>query len=373
MKVSQLGFGLMRLPLLDKKDFKSVDEPLATRMVHHAIDNGINYFDTAYGYHAGMSELFLGKVLKHGQRNKIYLATKLPVWLIKKKADLNKYLDEQLVRLQTEVIDMYLLHGLNKTFWRKLKEFDVLKFLDAAVKNGKIIYPGFSFHDDATIFKEIVDAYPWIFCLIHLNYVDDKYQAGLEGLEYAHRKGLAVVIMEPLRGGKLVNKVPASVLRIIKQSKLKQTPADFAFRFLYNRPEVSCVLSGISNMEQLVQNIKFASIDHVNTLTPDEIALYSKARSFYKSKVKVGCTSCEYCSPCPQAIPISFIFELYNDVYMYDMQGESKGAYNAFIRSDHQADKCNECGQCEEKCPHRVEIIKVLKEAHELLKQENTS
>ncbi|MEO0095937.1 MAG: aldo/keto reductase [candidate division WOR-3 bacterium] len=369
VKISQLGFGCMRFPLLDENDFKSINKPEAAKILYYAIDNGINYLDTAYGYHSGESEVFLGEVLKPEYRKKIYLATKLPVYLVKEKGDSEKYLNEQLTKLKTETIDMYLLHGLSKDSWQTVQKFDILKFLDDTLKKGKIRFAGFSFHDELPLFKEIINAYPWSFCLLHINYVDNDIQAGIKGLEYAYSKGLGVIIMEPLRGGKLARNVPEEVLNIIAHSKFKQTPAEFAFRYLYNRPEVSCVLSGMSTMEQVKQNIEFASVEHRDTLTEDELKLYEQAKKFFKSRTKINCTGCNYCSDCPQKIPISFIFEIYNDAYMYNAFDESKRMYKIFIKDERKADKCTECGQCEDRCPQKIGIINELKNAHTVLKE----
>ncbi|MEO0124069.1 MAG: aldo/keto reductase [candidate division WOR-3 bacterium] len=369
VKISQLGFGCMRFPLLDENDFKSINKPEAAKILYYAIDNGINYLDTAYGYHSGESEVFLGEVLKPEYRKKIYLATKLPVYLVKEKGDSEKYLNEQLTRLKTETIDMYLLHGLSKDSWQTVQKFDILKFFDDTLKKGKIRFAGFSFHDELPLFKEIINAYPWSFCLLHINYVDNDIQAGIKGLEYTYSKGLGVIIMEPLRGGKLARNVPEEVLNIIARSKFKQKPVEFAFRYLYNRPEVSCVLSGMSTIEQVKQNIEFASVEHRDTLTEDELKLYEQAKKFFKSRTKINCTGCNYCSDCPQKIPISFIFEIYNDAYMYNAFVESKGMYKKFIKDERKADKCTECGQCEDRCPQKIEIIKELKAAHKFLKR----
>ncbi len=371
IKISQLGFGCMRFPLLDENDFKSINRLEATKMLYYAIDNGINLFDTAYGYHSGKSELFLGDVLTPEYRKKIHLATKLPVYLVKEKGDSERYLNEQLSRLRTETIDMYLLHGLSKDSWQTVKIFDILKFLDDALKKGKIRFAGFSFHDELPLFKEIINAYHWSFCLIHVNYVDNDIQAGMKGIEYAYSKGLGIIIMEPLRGGKLARNVPEEVLNIIARSKFKQTPAEFAFRYLYNRPEVSCVLSGMSSMEQVKQNISFASLEHRNTLTKEELRLYEEAKNFYKSRIKINCTGCNYCADCPQEIPISFIFEIFNDAYMYNAFDESKWMYKNFIKDERKADKCTECGQCEDRCPQKIEIIKELKKTHSIFKGNN--
>lgn len=322
----------MRLPLLDENDMASIDEARAARMLHYAIDQGVNYVDTAFGYHLGASETFLGRALSKGYREKIYLATKSPVWLIKDQNDFMKCLEEQFARLKTDAIDMYLLHGLNQRFWKTVIDLDVLALLDNARARKKISYAGFSFHDELPLFKEIVDAYAWSFCQIHLNYVDKYYQAGLEGLEYACQKGLAVVIMEPLRGGKLARKVPVEVVNVIKRSGQNRTAAEFAFRYLYSRPEVSCVLSGMSTMEQVKENLRIASEAYNDQLTSKELALYARARKIYKSKTKINCTSCGYCLPCAQNIPISFIFDLYNDAYMYDALVESQGLTCALYR-----------------------------------------
>ncbi len=369
IKLSQLGFGAMRLPLTEEYDPTKIDEVKATEMLHYAIDNGINYIDSAYPYHRQKSEILLGKTLKNGYRRRVYLATKMPLWLVKSKNDPGKYLDEQLVRLQTDVIDMYLLHGLSNDSWKTVQEFEVLRFLDEMLRDGKIRYAGFSFHDELPLFKEIVDAYPWTFCLIQLNYVDVDYQAGLEGLEYAYKKGLAVLVMEPLRGGKLANSVPKRVLEIIGRSRRKQTPAQFALRWVLNRPEITCVLSGMSTLDQVKENIAFASTEHAGTLATDEFRLYAQAREFYRSRTKVNCTQCGYCLPCPEKIPIPFILELLNDACMYDAFDDSRWMYKVFVKPEHRADRCTACGECEEKCPQKIPVAKFMAEADVLLRQ----
>jgi predicted aldo/keto reductase-like oxidoreductase len=369
IELSQLGFGAMRFPLTDEYDPTKIDVPKASQMLHYAIDNGINYIDNAYPYHRQTSEIFLGGALKHGYRDKVYLGTKLPVWLVKSKTDSRKYFDEQLQRLQDDRIDMYFLHSLGKSSWPVVQKYDILGFLDNMLAAGKIKYAGFSYHDELPLFKQIVNAYPWTFCLIQLNYVDDRYQAGLEGLEYAHGKGLAVMVMEPLRGGKLANNVPAEVMKIITKSAWPQTPAQFALRWVLNRPEVACVLSGMSTLEQVRENIAFASGEHRNSLNGEEMVLYARAKQYYRSRTKVYCTQCGYCSPCPEDIPISFVLELYNDACMYDAIQGSRRAYSVFIKPESRADKCTRCGECEEKCPQKIRISEVLEEAHTLLNQ----
>lgn len=367
IQLSQLGFGAMRFPITEEYEPSKIDEVRATEMLHYAIDHGVNIVDNAYPYHRQASETFLGRALRGGFRQKVHLSTKLPVWLVKSKDDPMKYFEEQLQRLQTDVVDLYLLHGLNRDGWKTVREHDVLEFLDNVLRAGKIRYAGFSFHDELPLFKEIVDAYPWTFCLIQLNYVDDEEQAGVKGLEYAHKKGLAIMVMEPLRGGKLANRVPAEVLAEIQRSQWRQTPAQFALRWLWNRPEVCCVLSGMSTLEQVKENVAFAGTDHMGTLTAEELQLYARAKEIYRSRTKVNCTQCGYCLPCAQKVAIPYILELYNDACVFDAAADSRWAYRVFVKPENRADQCTECGECEDKCPQHIPIADTLKEAHEML------
>ncbi|MGB3340476.1 MAG: aldo/keto reductase [bacterium] len=370
LEISQLGFGCMRFPLTRENDPTSIDETESTRMLHYAIDNGINLLDNAWPYHREASEKFVGKALKGGYRQRVYLSTKLPMWLIKSKDDPQKYFNEQLKRLRVDTIELFLLHALGKKSWLTVREHDVLGFLDDLKATGKIQLAGFSFHDEVSLFKEITDAYSWDFCLIHLNYVDDDFQAGLAGLEYAYEKGLAVMVMEPLRGGKLANKVPDDVVKLIRQTGRVQTPAEFALRWIYNRAEVNCVLSGMSTLEQVQENIMFASKKHIGTLTSEELAIYEKVKKFFRARTAVNCTQCGYCMPCAQGIPISFILELYNDAHMYDAVENSQWMYDVFIKPESHADKCIACGECEEKCPQKIPIAEHLVKAHKVLSKD---
>src|SRR4030042_1485963 len=288
VKLSRLGFGCMRFPLRDIYDPTSIDETPSIKLLEHAIEQGINYFDNAWPYHREKSEEFTGRALKTF-RDTIYLATKLPVWMVKEKSDAEKYFNEQRKRLQTDVIDMYLLHSMAKRSWQKVKDHDILSFLDRIRSEGKIRYVGFSFHDNVGLFKEIIDAYPWDFCQIQLNYVDTEYQAGVEGLEYASSKGLGIVVMEPLRGGKLSRQLPEGVQQLINKIDPEPTPTEFSLKFLFNRTEINCVLSGMSSMEQLIENIKIASNDHVNTLSQNDLQIYKEARRIYQSRTKINC------------------------------------------------------------------------------------
>jgi predicted aldo/keto reductase-like oxidoreductase len=366
LKVSQLGFGCMRFPTFEG-DSSKIDKNLATKMLHYAIDNGVNYIDTAYPYHQGNSEAFVGEALKGGYREKIFLATKLPVWLTNSYEDFEKYLNEQLERLQTEYIDFYLLHALSENTWNKIYELKVLDFLDEAKKKGKIKYAGFSFHDELNVFKNIVDSYSWDFCQIQLNYMDRNYQAGVEGMRYAKSKDISMVIMEPIKGGKLSN-APDEILEIWNRSQIKRTPAEWALNWIFNHDEVSVVLSGMSTMEQVMQNIETASKAKANSLTKEEVGLIDEVTDYYKKRIKVGCTSCEYCLPCPQNVAIPSIFQMYNNVYVYGTERESKEAYKRLIDSQKDASQCVECGACQQACPQHLEIIQFLKDADKVLR-----
>lgn len=365
IQVSALGFGSMRLPILDN-DSSKIHEEKAIEMIRYAIDHGVNYIDTAYPYHQGNSEYLVGKALKDGYREKAYLATKLPSWLIKSYEDFDKYLDEQLEKLDTDYIDFYLLHTLNKEYWDNLKALDVLKFIDEAKKSGKIKYIGFSFHDELDVFKEIVDYHDWDFCQIQLNYIDRNYQAGEEGLKYAYDKGISVVIMEPIKGGKLSN--PSDEIKSIwEQNDVKRTPSEWALRWVLNHKEVSILLSGMNTIEQVKENIKTVSDAKANHLNEKEIELIHKVTRIYQEKIKVGCTSCEYCLPCPEGVSIPNIFQIYNDLYVFGTEEASKDRYKAYIDKEIDASKCIECGKCETMCPQNIEIRRHLKESHEIL------
>ncbi len=370
--LSILGFGCMRLPVIGGKQ-DHIDESKATSMLHYAIDNGVNYVDTAYPYHSaamhepGMSEVFVGKALRNGYREKVNLATKLPSWMIKKREDMDYYLDQQLKRLQTDHIDFYLLHGLNKQNWDNYKKLDVFEFLERAIADGRIGYVGFSFHDDLPLFKEIVDAYDWTFCQIQYNYMDEEYQAGREGLEYAAAKGLGVVIMEPLRGGSLVGKIPEDISRIWDKNDIKRSSAEWALRFVWNRPEVGIVLSGMTEMEHVEENIKIAEQGYPDSLNDKEIKLIKEVQNAYKARNKVDCTACKYCMPCPSGVDIPGNFGMLNSAFMYDAVQETKKGYGFFKASKRDASNCEECGQCEDLCPQGISIRKMLKEVEAAL------
>lgn len=282
-KPSALGFGVMRLPLVKEGGPESeIDEPKATEMINFAIDNGVNYLDTSYVYHKGQSEVFLGKILTPERRGKVKIASKLSLWNTENKNDPEKLLEEQLRRLRTERIDFYLLHGLNKERWEKVKNFDIVEWAEKKVVEGKIGHLGFSFHDEYSLFQEIIDSYDkWDFCQIQYNFLDENFEAGKKGLKYAAQKGLGVVIMEPLLGGKLANP-PKEAQEVWDKSEPKRTPVDWALQWLWNQPEVSIVLSGMSTLEQVKENIGSADRAKENSLTPAELKVFDQVREQYQ-------------------------------------------------------------------------------------------
>jgi predicted aldo/keto reductase-like oxidoreductase len=366
--VSLFGIGCMRLPLIKKGGKEEVDEDEAIRMIRYGIDHGVNYIDTAYPYHEGKSEIIVGKALRDGYREKVYLATKLPSWLIKKHSDFERFLNEQLRKLETDHIDFYLLHSLDKKKWNKLHNLGALDFMEKARSQGKIKYICFSFHDDYDTFCQIIDAYDWDMCQIQMNILDVDEQATLKGLKYAASKGIPIVIMEPLKGGRLATSVTSEVEAIWNKADVKRSPVEWAFRWLYNFPEIAVILSGVSSMEQLQDNLRIFSDAKANCMDDFELSLVDQVRDVYLKKTKVHCTGCEYCLPCPQGVSIPRVFNLLNTAAIYNEALQCRNKYQKdFISKNTDASQCVECGQCEEACPQHIPIIDKLKEAHEYL------
>lgn len=351
----------MRLPILNN-DPSNINEPLATEMLHYAVDHGVNYVDTAYPYHKGMSEIAVGNALKDGYRDQVYLSTKLPNWLVQKKEDFDNFLNEQLKRLQTDRIDFYLLHGLHRNFWENLTELDVFEFLDSAIEDGRIGYAGFSFHDEFEFFREVVDSYNWSFSQIQYNYIDQEFQAGKAGLKYAAGKNMGNVIMEPLRGSCLTNNIPSDIQAIWNRAEVKRSLAEWALLFLWDQPEVSVVLSGMSTMNHVIDNINIAEKGYVDVLTDDERNLIEEVREAYIARIHVGCTGCNYCMPCPAGVDIPLNLNLLNDVYTYQNMQKPSGNYSFLISKKMSASFCTQCGECEKKCTQNIPLRKYLKE-----------
>lgn len=353
-RVSALGFGCMRLPTIGG-DHSKVDEPEAIKMIRYAIDHGVNYVDTAYPYHGGNGEIVVGKALGEGYRERVKLATKMPIWLVNSHEDMDRIFNEQLKKLQTDHVDFYLLHALNKNSWTKVKSLDVFEWAERVISEDRIKHLGFSFHDDFEVFKEIVDGYDkWTLCQIQYNYENEDTQAGTRGLKYAAGKGLAVVIMEPLLGGALANPPPA--VRQIWDEAGKD-PVEMALRWLWNKPEVSVVLSGMSTMEQVKKNVEFASRSGVDTLTRENLELIARVHKRYRDIRPIPCTRCGYCMPCPNGVDIPQNFEIYNNAVVYSDMVRGRWQYNNpnFPR-EQRAGACIGCRTCEEKCPQKIKI-----------------
>jgi len=359
IKTSAFGMGCMRFPMLDQENHP-IDRAEATRMIHAAIEKGVTYFDTAYGYHNGESEVAVGEALRGGWREKITLTTKLPVWLVEKYEDMERLLDEQLARLQTDHVDFYLLHALNRDSWNKVRDLGALRFLDDMQKKGKIRYPGFSFHDKFDVFVDILNAYDWKLAQVQMNIMDENNQATMEGIRLAGEKGVGIVIMEPLRGGSLA-RTPEDVQAVYDAFETKRSPVEWAFRYLYDRPEVITILSGVSTMEQLEDNIRIFADAQANCMNEAEKKLICTVRETYLSRMKVGCTGCEYCMPCPKGVRIPRIFRSYDESLIYNNPDAFKGYYEKLKADGVDAAQCVQCGKCEKLCPQHIHIREQLK------------
>jgi len=366
--VSVLGFGCMRLPTVDgNPNSSNINEAEAVRMIHHALDCGVNYFDTAYIYHDGNSEPVLGKALR-GHRDRVKIATKCPVWLIEKEADFDRILNEQLRKLQTDHIDFYLLHALDKKRWNEVVlKHKLLERADAAIRDGRIRYLGFSFHDDHASFPEIVNGYDrWTFCQIQYNYMDTENQAGTRGLKLAAAKGLAVVIMEPLLGGRLA-KPPPSIRQVIERSSVKRSPADWALQWLWDQPEVSVVLSGMSTMDQVKENLDSAAQARSHSFQAADMKLIAELQQKYRERAVIPCTKCNYCMPCPNGVNIPANFEAYNDAFLHEDIPSARFKYQIFIADGARASDCVACHDCEDHCPQKIPISDWMPKVHALL------
>lgn len=370
-KVSNLGFGCMRFPekkvMVDGKEETVIDDDLAIPMVRKAIDMGVNYIDTAYGYHSGKSEAFVGRALAQGYREKVFVADKLPVYLIKEKNQVEKYFNEQFEKLGLDYIDFYLLHNMDRNYWKTVVDFDIVSFLKEKKADGKIGHIGFSFHDSFEVFKTIVDYFDWDFVQIQLNYVDEEYQAGIAGLEYVASKGMGLVIMEPLRGGNLVAKLPKEIDDKFKSVHPEYSAAKWALKYLYDKDEISVVLSGMSTMEQVMDNVETASMESFK-LTDEEKTAVDTAKKVFKERVKVGCTQCKYCMPCPFGVNIPETFRFYNNASLFDEKEVFAKRLEELEKEGHGPSNCVNCRACLKRCPQSLQIPTLLDEAVEYFK-----
>lgn len=355
-QLSILGFGCMRLPTKGT----NIDESRAIKLIHDAIEDGVNYFDTAYFYHHGTSESFLGKALSDGYRERVKIATKLPPFLVKKLDNAKKIFATQIHKLQTDYIDYYLLHMLtDKSGFDRMVSIGVMGWLEELKAEGTIKNIGFSFHGSKKDFEEIIGAYPWDFCQIQYNYMDENNQATKSGLELAGRMGIPVIVMEPLRGGKLVTHLPSEVKKAFEGFDKDRSPAEWALKWIWNHPEVTVVLSGMSTEEQLAENIRMAGEAEADSLSQEELDIFEKVKAVMREKTKIPCTACGYCMPCPAGVDIPGCFSCYNDKYLMkdrSVKLRYMQTLGAMSKKPANASQCKNCGKCEEHCPQGLPI-----------------
>jgi predicted aldo/keto reductase-like oxidoreductase len=369
--LSILGFGCMRLPTIDHKHDR-IDYPKATQLLHYAIEHGVNYVDTAYFYHAavfgqrGESEPFVGEALSGGWRKKVHLATKMPLFQLRQKEQMSLFLEEQLERLKTDYLDFYLLHGLNGETWDRMRDLGVREFLDKKKTEGKLRFPAFSFHGKAEDFIRICDDYNWTFAQIQYNYMDIDFQAGNKGLKYAADKGIGIVAMEPLKGGKLAQNLPTEMKAVLNTSAIKRSPAEWALRFVWNEAGVSSLLSGMNSMEQVTENIKVADDGIQNSLSTDELLMFDTLRKAMGARIKADCTDCRYCMPCTSGVNIPDVLAAVNNAAIWNDPNPWMTGYTQ-VRG--KAGKCTECKECEEVCPQELPISTLMKEAVSLFRE----
>lgn len=350
-RVSVLGYGCMRFPTADGK----IDEAKALPLLERAFERGVNYYDTAYPYHDGESESFLGRCFVKKHRSDIFLATKSPIWLLKTEEDFERIFNEQLSKLGTDYIDFYLLHALDAEGWDKVKQLKVIDNLKKLKAEGKIRHAGFSFHDSFDVFREIVDYWDeWEFCQIQLNYINVDHQAGLAGLEYANQKGLGVIIMEPLLGGRLASP-PPQVRRVLGGDK---TPVEYSLNFLWNRPEVGLLLSGMGAMEQVEENVALADKSRVGMMSEQELNMLAEAKRVFDNHAFVACTACGYCMPCPSGLDIPEIYKLYNRTAW----SGKKAAKEEYLKLSVNAEACVGCEACVRHCPQNIQTPAMMQE-----------
>lgn len=362
--ISRLGFGMMRLPKVTLPDGSTaLDEARATAMLRSAIDQGLSYVDTAYPYCDGQGEPLVGRILKDGYRERVKLATKLPVWKVETRQDMDAVLDEQLKRLDVPYVDFYLLHALGRERWEKMKALGVREFLDSAVKDGRIRYPAFSFHDDYEVFRDILTSYDWRMAQIQFNYLDIRHQAGLRGIRLARARRVPLVVMEPLRGGALANP-PAEVRAMMERYPVQCSPVEWAFRYVGDFDQVAVMLSGMSDEAQVQDNLRIFENVRPGCLSDADKRLIARLRTGYRKRMPIGCTGCAYCVPCPRGVGIPRVFAAYNEAAMFDRMADFPRRYQSFVENEQDAGHCVRCGLCEGKCPQHLPIRDWLQTVH---------
>ena len=357
IETSLLGFGCMRFPVLENGE---INEPEAERMLDKAIAEGVNYIDTAYPYHEGKSEIVTGKILKKYDRDSFYLATKLPLWQINSLEDVDRIFGEQLTKLQTDHVDFYLMHAMNKERWDAMRKLGVVERLEQIKAEGRIRYLGFSFHDSYEAFEEIINAREWDFCQIQLNYMDVEEQAGLKGYELAASKNVPVIVMEPVKGGSLAA-FAEDIMEKFRAADAQASAASFALRWVGSLPGVKVILSGMSTMGQVEHNLK--TFGCFKPLSGEEQKMMKEVRDTLKSRVQNGCTACRYCMPCPAGVDIPGCFGVWNTYHMYQNYNMVKRRWENELGEQKQAKNCVKCGKCEQACPQKLSIRKDLERA----------
>lgn len=363
-KVSVLGFGTMRLPVVNG-NYADIDIPAATRLVRHAIDCGVNYLDTSWSYHGdmftgGSSEPFVGQILTQVGRDRVYLASKLPIWAVESRKDMDTILNAQLKRLCTDHIDFYLVHSIRQKMWDKVVALGLQDFLDKALKSGKIRYAGFSFHDIPDTWQQVIDFYDWSFCQHVCNYYDVTFQAGMYGIRQAALRDYGFVAMEPLLGGVLANQLPKEALDVLAATGIERSQAGWALRWVWDQPEVSLLLSGMGTMEQLNENLAIAELSDV-PMTLDERTAMDRVRAILKAKGPIPCTGCGKCS-CPKGVGIQMCFECFNANTTFTLSSIGHHNYGQSIKpTARAAHNCDGCGSCLPMCPEHLNIPAELK------------
>lgn len=361
-EISPIGFGAMRLPLKNGR----INREIAKKQIYHAIDNGINFIDTAYLY--GDSETFLGEVLQGEYKDKVKICTKLPSINVRKYEDMENLLDEQLERLQRDCIDYYLIHAVDLKTVNRLLKRDLLKFIAKAKEDGKIRHVGFSYHGPREEFEIVLDGYDWDVVMIQYNYFDGNSQASIEGIERAASRGMGIFVMEPLKGGLLAGKMPAEAEEIFKKADSNKTNAQWALEWVLNNPNVTCVLSGMNSIEQIDENIAIAEKTTPLSLSFEEMEAIEYVKRVIRNSLKINCSTCGYCVPCPRGVNIPMCMKIYNEKYLFDHKGlfnQSRIDYFQYtcgvMGNEGNAGKCNGCGKCLRKCPQKLDIIAELK------------
>ncbi len=360
INVSSIGFGCMRLPTVDGK----IDYEHGFKMIDHAYNNGVTYYDTAYTYHGGQSETFLGEAMKKYPRDSYYLADKLPIWLINSREDMEKALQTQLEKLQTDYIDFYLIHAINYERFKKCKDLEVFKFLEDMRSQGKIKYIGFSYHDISDTFQEIVDYYNWDFVQIQYNYIDNKLMDGDKLYDILKARNIPAMIMEPTRGG-FLSKLPEEIGKIYKDYNNSKSETSWALRWLTSHSNVKVVLSGMSHLDHVIDNVNTFSEDM--KLNSEELSLINKVSEAINNIATIPCTGCGYCMPCPVGVDIPTIFKTYNLLKMFGNTWRAFNEYHVYFDKANKANNCVSCGKCEKLCPQLIKIINELGKCHETL------